>query len=380
MNSPGSPSNGNDGPVGHIVVLAESVGATQTISFAQPLALPSERSSGRPHRLSMLADDKAWDDEAGRRALLDRLEPTVLVLSRYGTPRALAMLQQARRRGVPVLFHIDDDLLDVPMSLGKAKYDFYHQPERLACLRATMDTADGVYASTGPLARRLAEHGIRSPIVAGDLYCSPAPGTPPVPLPATVPVIGYMGTGGHSQDLALVMPAIVALMRQWPELRFETFGTIKPPAEMAAFPGRYAHHPGVADYDGFLEKLGGLGWWVGLAPLEDNPFNRCKADTKWVEYTWCGMAVVAADLPVYHRACSRSSGLLARDVDDWREAIASLLRSEARRHAQVQAARDHLRLGYDRGRLRQQVLDVIGSLSSRPSTSASTTVNTPHAT
>ena len=131
---------------------------------------------------------------------------------------------------------------------------------------------------------------------------------------------------------------------------------------MAAFPERYAHHAGVADYDGFLERLCTLGWWIGLAPLEDNAFNRCKADTKWVEYSYAGMAVVATRLPVYEEACGAGSGLLAGSADDWHDALDLLLRDGGRRRSQIDAARRHLNLHYDRLRLRQQVLALLDTL------------------
>lgn len=336
-----------------VLVLAESVSATQVISFGKPLA------GAHGIGLEMVGDDPSFDAAEAREALFARVQPTVVVLSRYGNARALAFQALAHRSGLPTVFHIDDDLLDVPMALGKAKYDYYHQPERKATLRRAMDAADLVYASTGPLAKRLAEHGIRAPIVAGELYCSMDAQSLPTPLPATVPVVGYMGTGGHSQDLALVMPGIVRLMEAVPDLRFETFGTIKPPPEMAAFPGRYGHLPGVAQYDGFLDRLCSLGWWVGLAPLEDNAFNRCKADTKWVEYTYAGMPVVAARLPVYDAACAGGAGLQAGGPDDWHAALAALLADRGRRDAQLALARQRLQRQYHRRRLHDQVLDVL---------------------
>jgi glycosyltransferase involved in cell wall biosynthesis len=143
-----------------------------------------------------------------------------------------------------------------------------------------------------------------------------------------------------------------------PALSFETFGTIKPLPELARFGARVMHHGPVPNYPGFLEKLDTLGWWIGLAPLEDNAFNRCKADTKWVEYTHAGMAVVAQDLPVYTRACADGCGMLANDGADWRDAIWRLLRSAEARDAQVSAARERLRTTYSHAALCTQVQDV----------------------
>lgn len=350
-----------------VLLLADGLGATQYLYFVHPLQ--AAVAAGKL-ALTMQGDTPAWDDDGVRRALWQRVRPTVLVLCRYASARAHAFVALAREHGVPVLFHLDDDLLDVPLALGRAKYDLYHEPERLANLRRALDDADLVYASTEPMARRLQEHGITAPLVCGEPPCAVEPARAPEPLPALGPVIGYMGTGGHSQDLAMVMPAIVRLMRERPDLRFETFGSIKPPPQMADHPGRYGHHAGVADYAAFVERLSELGWWIGMAPLEDNAFNRCKIDTKWVEYTYAGIAVVATDIPVYTRVCADGAGLLVRTADDWYRALDSLLRDGRRRDEQLRRARLRLaerRMKIDRS---QQALAILEDVSTRHAAAA----------
>jgi hypothetical protein len=148
-------------------------------------------------------------------------------------------------------------------------------------------------------------------------------------------------------------------MKDMPTLRFETFGTVPPPPELAEFGPRYSHHPGVIQYTGFLERLSELGWWVGIAPLEDNAFNRCKADTKWVEYTFAGMAVVASDLPVYHRACEDGAGMIASSETDWHMRLGALLRSADLRRQLISKARDKLARHYTHEALQVQLLSVI---------------------
>jgi glycosyltransferase involved in cell wall biosynthesis len=341
---------------GHrILVLTDKVGATQSISFVNPTrSNPYAFESGdiytqNESQLSYLSQDAYWRNE----------KPSVVVLSRYTEARVLPLLQLARRHGVPTIFHLDDDLLDVPMSLGAERYEFYQNAEKLQNLRHALNLVDLVYASTQPLAQRLVDHGITNDIFTGNIYCSIDPSKLVEPLPATGPVFGYMGTGGHSQDLALVIPTIARLMREMPTLRFETFGTVPPPPELAEFGSRYSHYPGVIKYEGFLQRLGELGWWVGIAPLEDNAFNRCKADTKWVEYSMAGMAVVASDLPVYHRACDGGAGLNAASSGEWYVQLNALLRDGALRRRTIASAREKLVGHYTHDALQRQLLSVI---------------------
>lgn len=327
--------------------------ATQIISFCQPF----ERASGHPQTRVSFEKDYADPNEI-EKAFASR-EPNLLVLSRYTSERGQDWIRLARTAGIPVIFHIDDDLLAVPASLGEAKFNAYNNPERLSALRANIAHSDLLYVSTPELARRFKEYRIGTPIVAGEIYCSVDPNAVGNLLPpATGPVIGYMGTSGHSADLGMIMPAICQAMDSISGLQFEVFGTIGMPSELSRFGSRVRHIAPVADYPEFLARLRSLGWWIGLAPLEDNQFNRCKADTKWVEYSMAGMAVVASDLPVYHRACADGAGVLAGTTEGWANSIKDLLYRPCKRTQFIKRAQEKLIEGYTHESLRAQVMAI----------------------
>jgi hypothetical protein len=323
--------------------------ATQKISFAQPFD-----PANCPGDIRILfAGDPS---DVGQ---FEASKPDLLVLSRCTSERGSDWISIARDAHIPVVFHIDDDLLAVPESLGAAKHSTYNSPERLNALRRNIDDSDLLYVSTAELGKRFADHGITTPIVAGDIYCSVSPEQVGSLIgPATGPVIGYMGTRGHAADLAMVLPAICDVMEAVPGLQFELFGTIEMPAELTRFRHRVRHLPPVADYSQFMPYLRSLGWWVGLAPLEDNAFNRCKADTKWVEYSVAGMAVIASDLPVYRSGCADGAGVLAHGRDAWRDALMLLVHGASMRRDMIARAQQKLIGNYTHERLRAQVLRV----------------------
>lgn len=337
----------SEAPIRHVHVVADAFNATQAIFLLDPLA-------GHLH-VTCAECGPTLDD---LRALLPAEVPDVLVLSRLISPLALPLIAWAREQGIPVVFQIDDDLLDVPESLGPEKAARYRDPERLRQLREAMEASDVVHASTAPLAERLRGHGIAATIRAGALSCSADPAWIADPFPSAAPVLGYMGTGGHGPDLALVLPVIERLLDAMPPLRFEVFGTVLMPSELGRFGNRVRHHPGVRDYRRFLGRLKAMGWWVGIAPLVDHPFNRCKADIKWLEYGLAGMAVVASDLPVYHRACAGGAGLLAATDEDWMRHLTSLLTDRTRRAALVTAAQRKIATDYRHEAMRAQALEI----------------------
>lgn len=347
-----------------LLVVCDKVGATQHISFAQPLA--DDLHEGRVE-LTMVDHDPAWRDPLACHAMWDAHAADVLILSRYTSGLAAGVVAAARSANAPVIFHIDDDLLHVPESLGKSKFEHYNAPDRLAALREAMECSDMVYASTQVLAEALRASGIATPVVAGDIYCSVDPERLPISLPATGPVIGYMATGGHGADLDIVVPAIRRLLNEIPDLRFETFGTIGAADALAEFGERIGHHRGVPDYGRFLERLAELGWWIGIAPLQDTPFNRCKADTKWVEYAYAGVASVASDLPVYQRACNGGAGLLATTEDEWYHALRALVLNRTLRSSVCMKARKRLSEYYSRDALKRQILAIVSEAEQKAS-------------
>lgn len=340
-----------------VLVLADRIGATQQISFARPLA----RLTADRHTELLMQDSRGWKNRATRDDMWNNVKPSLLVLSRYTESGAIWLIKRARKDGTPVVFHLDDDLLDVPVTIGQAKYEHYQKPERVEALLAGLNAVDLVYASTQALAEVLVRRGVTAPIVAGDIYCSIAPESLPPVLPATGPVIGYMGTEGHAADLEIALPAIRRLMVEFPDLRFELFGTIQIDGRLAGLGERVLHHPPIMNYKRFVDRLGELGWWIGIAPLEDTLFNRCKADTKWVEYTLGGMGVVASDLPVYHRACADGAGMLVGEPEEWYPALRRMLCDGVKRRAVVEAARHKLVERYSHAALERQVLDVFAS-------------------
>lgn len=295
-------------------------------------------------------DVRAWVEDAFDRAL-----PDIVVVCRYNGMGAKQILQTARTRGMPLVFHVDDDLLNIPREIGEKKYNSHMSPARTGALRSFLAGADLVYCSTAPLRRRFRDYGFRVPMAVGPIYCSGAVLAPAEPRP--VIRIGYMGFD-HAHDFAIVVPALLELMRAHPQLEFELFGSIPLPPELAAFGERVTALPPVRGYAAFMSAFAARRWDIGIAPLADLPFNRVKANTKWVEYTSVGAAVVASAGTIYDGCGADGCAMLVPD-DGWFAALDQLVRDPALRAAQVERAQARLSAQYGTDRLRAQVLDIL---------------------
>ena len=345
-----------------ILVLTEYVNATYYISFDTPFRAMHAR--GELGFAVASQSTVARQGEGCWVRMDEAFQPDCVVLTRYAQPFGVEMLRYFRGRGIPVVYHIDDDLLELPESLGhdivKRNGSWIVKESR----RQMLAEADLVYASTPTLAALIESrfpsqrvfHGMYAPYLGDMLESRPRPADQP-------PTIGYMGSKGHQRDLQMTVPDLVRLMTERSDVRFETFGTIAMPEELLTFGSRIKAHAVNKSYVAFLGALADLRWDVGLAPLADEPFNRCKAPTKYVEYTAAGIPVVASDVDVYRTVVSEGGGMLVQG--DWHRAIGAYLDDPERLTSTVSGARAYCRREFAPARLEAQLHDLLALAAPR---------------
>jgi glycosyltransferase involved in cell wall biosynthesis len=347
-----------------IMFVANARVPTLQLSFEKPLAplvargeVATDLTTEQELRAApgVLGNDEAEATWVERR--LETFDPSVIIFCRYSGPASQHVMDWATRNQVPVIYHIDDDLLAIPPDIGQRKFELHNAPERLAAVRSLLTSADLVYASTEKLRSRLLEYFPDLPIVAGKIYCSGAVIRTPSEHEART--VGYMASADHAHNLSMVLPAVERLLDQNPHTRFELFGSIPVLPALERFGDRLSTAPPIANYDSFLQEFASRAWDIGICPLVPIDFNLMKADTKWVEYTSCGAAVVASRGTVYDDCCADGCGVLAATEDEWFDALNLLVNDDEARIEIVGRAQEKLERDYNIGRLREQVLGVI---------------------
>jgi glycosyltransferase involved in cell wall biosynthesis len=347
-----------------ILFVANSNVPTLQLSFERPLAplvvrgeIVTELLTEQElrERAGVSGDEAA--ESQWIKSRLDGFDPSVLIFCRYSGPASRAIIDWARRNRVPVIYHIDDDLLAIPREIGQRKFELHNAPERIAAVGFLLTSADLIYASTEKLRLRLLDYfpGLR--IVSGRIYCSGTVLRRPTPKPSRK--VGYMASADHAHNLQMVLPAIESLLERNSHVEFELFGSIPIPPELERFGDRVTTAPPVANYSMFLQEFSRREWDVGICPLVPIDFNLMKANTKWVEYTSSGAAVVASRGTVYDDCCGDGCGILAETNDEWLEALDTLVSDDEARIAMIERAQQKLERDYHIGRLREQVLGVI---------------------
>jgi glycosyltransferase involved in cell wall biosynthesis len=337
---------------------------TLQLSFERPLAPLIDRGQITSEllteeflrkRTTIVGDpnaESAWIDD-----FLDKYGPSAIIFCRYSGPAYRSIIAWAKRRRVPVIYHIDDDLLAIPPEIGARKHALHNASARLTAVRELLESADLVYASTEKLRRKLLRYRSDLPIVVGKIYCSSTPLARP--RPGRARKVGYMASADHAHNLERVIPAIQQMLERNPDVQLELFGSIPVPPALAHFGNRISKSPAVANYDEFLSEFARFGWDIGICPLAPIEFNLMKANTKWIEYTTVGAAVIASRGTVYDESCANGCGILADTPDQWAAALDLLIRDGTKRVEMVDRAQAKLESEYSIGELREQVLGVI---------------------
>jgi glycosyltransferase involved in cell wall biosynthesis len=348
-----------------ILFVANDLIPTLQLSFIKPFADDFE--SGKKHYCIITEKDirKTFSDGRAQQDTIDEIHkriagfrPTVIIFCRYSGPLVESFLQCAKEMNVPTIFHIDDDLLHIPLALGQSKHKFHNDSRRLNTVRKLLDGVDLVYCSTARLRSRLIELNVGSPVEFGEVYC--AGHVLARAENRQIRKIGFMGMPEHAHNLGVVVPALVRYLREHPDVTFEFFGGIPSPAEFEVFGGRVVHAPRIANYGDFLNEFAKYRWDIGICPLTPIPFNLMKANTKWVEYTSVGAAVVASRGTVYDDCCSEGCGILASSESEWYEALTRLTDEPGERYRMVLRAQEKISEKYSLARLKRQVEGMIG--------------------
>ena len=283
--------------------------------------------SGKP--MSVSVEDLQWAD-------------TVIAV-RLDNPYEVSLLTLLKACGKQIVYVMDDDLLQVPEFCSSFLY--YRRPEISDSIRALIRLSDGVLSPSPRLLEKYCREGQR-----GFLIEEPAlyP-TPYLPHESGPVKIGFAGSIDRASDLnALLSDTLLMLKEKYQgRVQFEFFGIRPAVADQLGA----VVIPFQDSYEIYRETLDQRQWDIGLAPMPDTPFHRCKHYNKFCEYAASGILGVYSAVEPYTRLPSRFQGVILCEntPESWFAALKELIEDGERRE-----------------RLRQQVSALAhGSLSVR---------------
>jgi GT2 family glycosyltransferase/glycosyltransferase involved in cell wall biosynthesis len=252
------------------------------------------------------------------------------------------LIRHCRAYGIALLYDLDDDLLHIPRDHPDAKV---LRPRARTVSRMVRD-ASAVWVSTSALAENLAKVRDDVRVVPNGLDERLWSAFPPGARPRQGPLrILFMGTATHDADFALVEPALSRINAMFAEhvsidlIGVSSRGDLPPWINRVPMSVHAA-----ASYPAFVNWFTQQHFDIGIAPLADTPFNRCKSAIKTLDYAALGLPVLASDRAGYRGSLADGVGgmLLPDDPDAWFVTLSRLLRDPVLRRRLGDGARDAL--------------------------------------
>jgi glycosyltransferase involved in cell wall biosynthesis len=296
-----------------------------------------------------------YHSDIATRTAVAEADCVVLFRAPYSVSVA-AVVAEARRRRIPVVFSIDDLAFrgdrgaDAP-ALGLADRSIvagYQQSVRE--YERSCKAADFFLGNTEALVAAAAEigmpaflhrNGLGNPILALSEAARAArrgaaaqAGTA---RPDVVRLGYFSGTDTHDGDLALLAEPLARVLRRFPQTTLCLVGPLRLPPALAALDGQIERRSFVpwSELPALLAETD-----VNLAPLTlPSAFNHAKSEVKYLEAAAAGVPTLASPSPAFRHAASGGGVLLADCAESWEGELGRLIADPGLRAGLGRAAR-----------------------------------------
>ena len=171
--------------------------------------------------------------------------------------------------------------------------------------------------------------------------------------------LGWFGSQGHLEDLQMVTPAIREVLEKYPTVRFVYcgFGGMSSDRLLTevgwgedvfkVIPRERREFVIGVPEDYWPMKHRFLDLDIGISPLIDDYFNKCKTYTKWLEYSSLGTPGVYSPIVYSEVVKHGKTGFIAETEEDWIKYLSLLIEDGKLRKDIGRVARREILKNYD---------------------------------
>ena len=227
----------------------------------------------------------------------------------------------AKKAGKKLIYVLDDDILNVPNYLSSAPY--YLLPSTNKNIRTIMSNCDTFLTPSPVLLEKYGKNFKYKFLISEPSLnrINKKPKNDKVK-------IGFAGSIDRAQDLSQILEgAITEIVNKYGDSIEIEFMGAKPEFVDKL---NLKHLPYQDGYDAYTAFMAKCNWDIGLAPMPDTEFHRCKYFNKYVEYASFGIAGIYSNLEPYtYGIKDKENGLLVNNTTkDWVDAISLLIENE----------------------------------------------------
>jgi O-antigen biosynthesis protein len=205
-------------------------------------------------------------------------------------------------------------------------------------IKRTMQIADMITTTTDYLAGKLNEFN-KNVVVLPNFMDLDRWQLPILKNTSNTIRIGWAGSITHLEDMKLIIEPLKKICDEFPQVQLIFVGDPRVGIPFAGY--RLENMMGVP-FRFWPTKLHSLRLDIGLAPLKDTEFNRCKSRIKFYEYGICQVPGVFSPTAYMERAFDGNFGMIANSEDEWYKQLRNLILCKALREDLGNAAFAHV--------------------------------------
>ena len=242
----------------------------------------------------------------------------VLILHLLSEHDLLPIMEERKRQRRPTIYELSDNIM--AMHEGVGIKGWFSDPVNLALSFQYMKLADAIQVTGFGLADQFRFINPSMVVFENQMATLGRVGR----QPSKRVILGWAGSSGHRRDIEAVIDVINQVMRIYSHVDFAFMGdeAIYHTLSAALPAGRSMYTPTgtLDDYLCFIQNLD-----IGIAPLQDNPYNRCRSDVKFLEYASRGVVSVLSSLTPYKASVQHGETGFLYDSSQQLKAILSML-------------------------------------------------------
>lgn len=255
-------------------------------------------------------------------------EADVIIIQRhFPSPYTATTLKKLLKLNIPIIYETDDLFLDIPKNHTSHENLKAHKPY----IKWIIKSADLITTSTETLRVALQKyttspiHVLKNTIDANLFLSTPEQKTGHFNILIS-------GTTTHQSDWEIIKtPLLKILQVHRGKVSAIFFGDLphafknNPSAQLIGFQD---------SYNQYADTLKNLSIQVALAPLEATPFNDCKSNIKWLEYSAAGIPGIYSNTTPYNSCITHGeTGLLVENTETaWFNALEDLINNPEYAH------------------------------------------------